>query len=324
MAAFWKSLRTAEASTDTDGKVTITAIIDGQSKTITEASLRRHLKLEDHDGLVQIAIDMQKKHLEDTFPAHILYPLLNYKTGKSRKRARVVALQREEYDSLPKQGRIDEDPNNYFHQDDEVVDDVVHDTTEERQPEDSIAGITVSTAPINISTDRETHSTAGRVVYGRRSKEARKDKGKEIMTEPEPEKKSKKLLEQERQGLEEAIRLQEQVEEKERLQVARVCGRDKQDTLINLSQSSSKEENMIVYLKNQILQEDKTVELDDEKEDLKGYLDIVPREDVAVDVDSLSTKYPIMDCEDLHLSENVHAKTNHQRDGSSQNYNILE
>ncbi|GKG54540.1 hypothetical protein Tco_0560195, partial [Tanacetum coccineum] len=35
------------------------------------------------------------------------------------------------------------------------------------------------------------------------------------------------------------------------------------------------------------------VELDDEKEDLKGYLDLVPREDVAADVDSLSTKYPI-------------------------------
>ncbi|GJT20018.1 hypothetical protein Tco_0878724 [Tanacetum coccineum] len=51
--------------------------------------------------------------------------------------------------------------------------------------------------PVNtVSTARETHSTAGRVVYGRRSKEARKDKGKAIMTEPEPEKKSKKLLEQ--------------------------------------------------------------------------------------------------------------------------------
>ncbi|GJT91655.1 putative ribonuclease H-like domain-containing protein [Tanacetum coccineum] len=48
---FW---RTAEASTDTDGEVTITAIIDGQSKTITEASLRRHLKLEDHDGITSI------------------------------------------------------------------------------------------------------------------------------------------------------------------------------------------------------------------------------------------------------------------------------
>ncbi|GKG13801.1 hypothetical protein Tco_0350761 [Tanacetum coccineum] len=31
-----------------------TAIIDGQSKTITEASLRRHLKLEDHDGITSI------------------------------------------------------------------------------------------------------------------------------------------------------------------------------------------------------------------------------------------------------------------------------
>ncbi|GJV73898.1 hypothetical protein Tco_1493893 [Tanacetum coccineum] len=48
---FW---RTAEAYTDTDREVTITAIIDGQSKTITEASLRRHLKLEDHDGITSI------------------------------------------------------------------------------------------------------------------------------------------------------------------------------------------------------------------------------------------------------------------------------
>ncbi|GKG07941.1 hypothetical protein Tco_0333773, partial [Tanacetum coccineum] len=33
------------------------------------------------------------------------------------------------------------------------------------------------------------------------------------------------------------------------------------------------------------------MEIDDEKEDLKVYLDIVPREDVAEDVVSLSTKY---------------------------------
>ncbi|GJX05228.1 putative ribonuclease H-like domain-containing protein [Tanacetum coccineum] len=48
------SQRTAEASTDTNGEVTITAIIDGQSKSITKASLRRHLKLEDHDGITSI------------------------------------------------------------------------------------------------------------------------------------------------------------------------------------------------------------------------------------------------------------------------------
>ncbi|GKG41541.1 hypothetical protein Tco_0473292, partial [Tanacetum coccineum] len=35
-------------------EVTITAIIDAQSKAITEASLRRHLKLEDHDGITSI------------------------------------------------------------------------------------------------------------------------------------------------------------------------------------------------------------------------------------------------------------------------------
>ncbi|GJY39665.1 hypothetical protein Tco_0426029, partial [Tanacetum coccineum] len=140
------------------------------------------------------------------------------KTGKARKRVRVVLSEDEEDDSS-KQGRIDEDPNTYFAQDDEVVHD--QDTAAERQPEDSTAGITVSTAPINISTARETTSTAGRVVYGRRSKEARKDKGKEIMTEPEPKKKSKKLLEQERLGLEEAIRLQEQVDKEERAQIAR-------------------------------------------------------------------------------------------------------
>ncbi|GJV74448.1 putative nucleotidyltransferase, ribonuclease H [Tanacetum coccineum] len=41
------------------------------------------------------------------------------------------------------------------------------------------------------------------------------------MTEPEPVKRSKKLLEQERQGLEEAIRLQKEVDEEEKAQIAR-------------------------------------------------------------------------------------------------------
>ncbi|GKB82367.1 hypothetical protein Tco_0949262 [Tanacetum coccineum] len=263
---------------------------------ITEASLRRHLKLEDHDGITSITnseifeqlalmgyqansdkLTFQKEYhvpspnesplhavhshgsdegslklielmnlvtklserigvLEDdlkrtkqTYSAAFTKLILRIKkleskvkTGKARKRARVVLSEDEEDDSS-KQGRkisdIDEDLNTYFAQDDEVVHD--QDTAKEGQPEDSTAGITVSTAPINISTARETRSTAGRVVYGRRSKEARKDKGKAIMTEPEPEKKSKKLLEQERLGLEEAIRLQEQVDKEERAQIAR-------------------------------------------------------------------------------------------------------
>ncbi|GJZ07153.1 putative ribonuclease H-like domain-containing protein [Tanacetum coccineum] len=43
--------RTATASTNAHGQVELTARIDGQVKTITEASLRRHLKLEDNDGI---------------------------------------------------------------------------------------------------------------------------------------------------------------------------------------------------------------------------------------------------------------------------------
>ncbi|GJS71387.1 putative ribonuclease H-like domain-containing protein [Tanacetum coccineum] len=45
---FWQ---TASASTSENGEMEITATIDGRIKTITEASIRRHLKLEDSDGI---------------------------------------------------------------------------------------------------------------------------------------------------------------------------------------------------------------------------------------------------------------------------------
>ncbi|GJY91241.1 hypothetical protein Tco_0506437 [Tanacetum coccineum] len=46
---FWQIASTS--TLEKDGEVEITATIDGQLKTITEASLRRHLKLEDVDGI---------------------------------------------------------------------------------------------------------------------------------------------------------------------------------------------------------------------------------------------------------------------------------
>ncbi|GKA76101.1 hypothetical protein Tco_0782479 [Tanacetum coccineum] len=48
---FWRS---AEATNDDNGEVQITATIDGHSTTITEASLTRHLKLDDHDSITSI------------------------------------------------------------------------------------------------------------------------------------------------------------------------------------------------------------------------------------------------------------------------------
>ncbi|GJW67874.1 putative ribonuclease H-like domain-containing protein [Tanacetum coccineum] len=48
---FWRS---AEALTDGNGDVKINATIDGHSLSITEGSLRRHLKLADQDGITSI------------------------------------------------------------------------------------------------------------------------------------------------------------------------------------------------------------------------------------------------------------------------------
>ncbi|GJR08296.1 hypothetical protein Tco_0790948 [Tanacetum coccineum] len=45
---FWQ---TAFASTYENGEMEITATIDGRIKTVTEASIRRHLKLEESDGI---------------------------------------------------------------------------------------------------------------------------------------------------------------------------------------------------------------------------------------------------------------------------------
>ncbi|GJZ26654.1 hypothetical protein Tco_0570907 [Tanacetum coccineum] len=75
----------------------------------------------------------------------------------------------------------------------------------------------VSTAKENIST------TGGTITYTRRSEEkrTRKDKGKVVMTDSKPKKNSKKEIEQERLSIVEAIRLEEQMNEVQRAQIAR-------------------------------------------------------------------------------------------------------
>ncbi|GKF96925.1 hypothetical protein Tco_0292746, partial [Tanacetum coccineum] len=69
----------------------------------------------------------------------------------------------------------------------------------------------------------EVSTAGGTVTYTRTSaeKRSRQDKGKAIMIESEPKKKSKKELEQERLSFTEAIRLEEQINEEQRAQIAR-------------------------------------------------------------------------------------------------------
>ncbi|GJU61153.1 putative ribonuclease H-like domain-containing protein, partial [Tanacetum coccineum] len=89
---------------------------------------------------------------------------------------------------------------------------------EKGKKEISTANISVSTASATL----EVSTASENLVYIKRSAEKRKDKGKAIMKEDDfVQKKTKKQLAQERLGHEDAIRLQEQINEEERQKIAR-------------------------------------------------------------------------------------------------------
>ncbi|GJX43023.1 hypothetical protein Tco_0259699 [Tanacetum coccineum] len=267
-------------------------------------------------------------------------------------------------------------------------------------------------------------------TYSRRSAEKRKDKGKGIMIEEEPKKKSKKELEQERLSYAEALRLEEQMNEEQRAQIARdaeiarqweeeekkkAMDEAKTAKVIDWNDPSviryhslkmkprsiaQARRNMIKYLKNQgnfkindfkgmsyneirpifeklwdfnqrfvpmdaekerttekIVEEEsgaqeerketvnetvnepaakrkksiprkttrkrQKLEVETEKEELKTFLDIVPREEAPIDIESLSTKFPIVDWKTIVLTETHMYYQVFRGDGSSKNYKIL-
>ncbi|GJX32348.1 hypothetical protein Tco_0242203 [Tanacetum coccineum] len=119
---------------------------DGQLKTITEASLRRHLKLEDADGISSLPNTKIFEQLA----------LMGYASDSNK-----LTFQKAEY--------LDqEEPT-------ELVEDFGSD--EKGEKEISTANISVSTA----SATPEVSTAAKNLVYIRRSAEKRKDKGKAII-----------------------------------------------------------------------------------------------------------------------------------------------
>ncbi|GJV71472.1 hypothetical protein Tco_1491467 [Tanacetum coccineum] len=240
---------------------------------------------------------------------------------------------------------------------------------------------------VEVSTTGATKGTASEVLVD--EKRTRKDKGKAIMIESEPKKKSKKEIEQERLSFAEAIRLEEQMNEEQRAQIARdeeiarqwdeeerqrVMSEVKTSKKIDLNDPSvirpifekvwdfnqhiepmdmehgsekmkspekieeedvdtQKEMKEVVKesgakRKKSLPRKRRTVkrqklEEDAEKEELKGFLDIIPREDVARDVESLSIKYPIVDWKTYTLTENFMYSQIFRGDGSSKNYKLL-
>ncbi|GJZ47702.1 retrovirus-related pol polyprotein from transposon TNT 1-94 [Tanacetum coccineum] len=83
---------TASASTSENEEIEITATIDGIVKTITEASIRRHLKLEDSDGIPtlpnaknfeQLALMGPKKTAWDQFSSNIATAIIFLATNRT-------------------------------------------------------------------------------------------------------------------------------------------------------------------------------------------------------------------------------------------------
>ncbi|GKE90575.1 hypothetical protein Tco_1571670, partial [Tanacetum coccineum] len=86
---FWQ---TASASTSENGEMEINATIDGRVKTVTEASIRRHLKLEDSNGITtlptteifeQLALMSPKKTAWEQFSSNIATAIICLATNRT-------------------------------------------------------------------------------------------------------------------------------------------------------------------------------------------------------------------------------------------------
>ncbi|GKA91603.1 putative ribonuclease H-like domain-containing protein, partial [Tanacetum coccineum] len=377
--------------------------------------------LSDRIGVLEVDLLKTKKTYSSAYTKLILMVKKlesQIKIGKARRQARVVLSDDEVFeDDSSKQGRKLSGAKGSEKASDEVS------TAGEKK------GTATKEVPI-VSTAEETLSTVGGIVtYTRRSaeKRSRQDKGKAIMIESEPKKKSKKELEQERLSLAEAFRLEEQMNEEQRAQIARDAeisrqwDEEERKKAMDEVKSTKKidwndpsviryhtlkmkpktvaqaRKNMIKYLKNQEnykisdfkgmsyndirpifekvwdfnqniepmdaehgsgkqkspekmksaekMEEDdvvketrakrkksiprkstrkrQKVEEDAEKKELKGFLDIIPREEVPIEVKSISTKFPIVDWKTCILIETFMYYQVFRGDGSSKNYKVF-
>ncbi|GJV06770.1 hypothetical protein Tco_1344426 [Tanacetum coccineum] len=161
--------------------------------------------LSDRIGVLEAGLMKTKKTYSSAYTKLILRVKkleAQIKVGKARRQARVVLSDTKVVeDDSSKQGRKFSDEGV---QDDEGFQEKASTDTE-------------------IFVQEVTSTAGGTVTYTRRSaeKRSRQDKGKAIMIEEEPKKKSKKELEQERLSYAEAIRLEEQMNEEQRAQIAR-------------------------------------------------------------------------------------------------------
>ncbi|GKC66576.1 hypothetical protein Tco_1099174, partial [Tanacetum coccineum] len=197
----------------------------------------------------------------------------------------------------------------------------------------------ISTANIPVSTSSatlEVSTAAGNLMYIRRSAEKRKDKGKAIMKEDESVQKKTKKARQEQEVVAEADQahdidwsapavLRYHAVQNRSLSKAKDSEIEKEMMKrpgFNFQQKSSKKRS------REDLDEDNAkkhkLEVDAEKKELRDSMNVVvPRNNIVIDVESLVTKYPIVDWKTHVLTENMMYYQIIRGDGSSKNYKIF-
>ncbi|GJX63599.1 uncharacterized mitochondrial protein-like protein [Tanacetum coccineum] len=281
---FWE---TTSATTNQNKEIEITTTIDGRLKTVTEVSIRRHLKLEDSAGTLfpagkglTIPVD---SHNTPTVAPSTLQPTFTTPETSPSKITSSPSLSSPTQQSLPSTHTTHdaEEPATMPHDSSlqrkvKKLEQTVNSTQARRIFRIVVSDDEEGTSWIQedieiqdkISDDTEVvleEEEPTELVEDQRSgekgeKEKRKDKGKAIMEEDESvQKKTKKQLEQEKLGHEEAIRLQKQIDEEERQRIARDAEIAKHDPAViryhalqNRAFSVPKvRKNMCIYLINQ-------------------------------------------------------------------------
>nr|GEU42515.1 hypothetical protein [Tanacetum cinerariifolium] len=275
---FWQ---TASSCTSEDGKIEITATIDERLKSVTEASIRRHLKLEDYNGPIKQGEGSTVP--VESHPTPAGDPTISQPPIKSP--SRVPSMP---HDSpfpgghTPRKDEYDlEDPSKQERKiaqidEDERITLVQMVTT---------AGAEISTAcpedkTAKISDDSDDITLAETLIEIRRSAiKPQKIKGvafRDVEETPGP------------------IRPLPSIDPKDK-EFDEIQARMDADHELATRLTHEEQEQFTI----------KERESYAEKEELRAILDIVPRDDIAINVESLATKYPIVDWKTHILTENM-------------------
>nr|GEX46574.1 hypothetical protein [Tanacetum cinerariifolium] len=191
---FWE---TAIARTHDKGEIKITTTIDGKIKIVTEASVRRHLRLADSDGISSLpTIDIFEQLSLMGCSINLTTTFLPILKNPIRQETEVLKPSSPSHTNVAnaaastgrKIAEIDQDP---------AISLVQHDA----QTQGSTASLEVKTSGVFVD-----DTAAETLVYIRKSEAKAKDKGKGITEESESRmiktKRTKRQQEQERLGLE--------------------------------------------------------------------------------------------------------------------------